>query len=328
MGARRLVIRSGLFLALAGSPGSGWALAPADLKAGKEAFSAGRYEEAYPLLRREALAGAAAAQFLVGLMHRDGLGVPRDIPQAQRWLRLAAEQGYEGARFVLGEIELVDGSASEPASPTRPLGRADPAPTVAPAVTPPAPEPQAKPPAESESRPEPRPAPRTTSPEPSPSTAGPLTGRAHWLEVAANQGNRRAQYDLARLYESGRGAPRDMAKALAWYREAAEREHVSAQLRLATLLAEGQSVPADLAEASRWYRAAAAAGDARGQFSLAMLLAKGSDDDRVEAVVWLERALVATSGRRRTIVAGERDRLAATLSPEQLEQVRRRLAER
>ena len=326
MHARRLGMLGGVLLAFVGSTESARAFAPLDLEAGKEAFSAGRYEDAYSLLEPRAAAGEAVAQFLIGLMYRDGLGIPRNIAEAKRWLTRAAEQGYEGARFVLGEIELVDGSASAPVSPTRPLGRAEPAQDPVSAVAPVA-DPAPKPPPRPEPEPEPRAEPSTTGSDFPRPTAEPLTGRASWLEVAANQGSSSAQYDLARRYESGRDAPRDISKALAWYREAAGQGHVSAQVQLAYLLAAGESAPKDLVAASRWYRAAAVAGDVRGQLSLAMLLEKGSDDDRVEAVVWLERALAGTPGRLRARVVRERDRLAATLSPEQLEQVHSQLAE-
>ena len=77
-------------------------------------------------------------------------------------------------------------------------------------------------------------------PDSSGSTTATVNGaRVHWLEIAAKQGNSSAQYDLARLYESGRGAPRDVPRALAWYRDAAGQGHVSAQLQLAYLLAAG-----------------------------------------------------------------------------------------
>lgn len=42
----------------------------------------------------------------------------------------------------------------------------------------------------------------------------------HWLERAANGGNRDAQIELARLYEFGRGVERDLQQALHWYEQA------------------------------------------------------------------------------------------------------------
>ena len=124
MHARRLGMLGGILLAFVGSTESARALAPLDLEAGKEAFSAGRYEDAFSLLEPRAAAGDAVAQFLVGLMLRDGLGIPRNIAEAKRWLTRAAEQGYEGAGFVLGEIEFggrVGLRASQPHTTPGPL---------------------------------------------------------------------------------------------------------------------------------------------------------------------------------------------------------------
>lgn len=325
MSPRGPIILVGCLLAFGSSPTSVGAWARPGQDEAREAFSAGRFEEASSLLRPRAEAGEAAAQFLLGLMYRDGLGIPRDISEAKRWLSLAAAQGYDGARFVLGEIELVDGSASAATVPTRPLGRSGDETEAVPADTP-VPRPEPSPHAtlrDEQPRPEPRP-----PVEPVPAQTGPLTGRAHWLELAALQGTSSAQYDLARLYESGRGAPHDPAKALAWYRKAAEQGHTQAQVQLAYLLAAGESVPRDVAESTRFYRMAAEGGDARAQFSLAMLLQAGGEADPVEALVWLERARAGSTGQLQATASRERDKLAANLSQDQLDQVRDRLAGR
>ena len=46
--------------------------------------------------------GFATAQFRLGQMYADGKGVPKDVVEAARWLRLAAEQGNADAQFKLG----------------------------------------------------------------------------------------------------------------------------------------------------------------------------------------------------------------------------------
>ena len=46
--------------------------------------------------------GDAGAQLGLGLMYRDGRGVPQDDAEAVRWFRLAAEQGLTGAQSLLG----------------------------------------------------------------------------------------------------------------------------------------------------------------------------------------------------------------------------------
>src|SRR5210317_891265 len=46
--------------------------------------------------------GNAEAQFNVGLMYKDGDGVPQDHAKAAEWYRKAAEQGYAEAQYYLG----------------------------------------------------------------------------------------------------------------------------------------------------------------------------------------------------------------------------------
>jgi TPR repeat protein len=53
-------------------------------------------------LRVRAEAGDAAAQYNLGVMYADGLGVPQDDAEAVRWFRLVADQGHAGAQRNLG----------------------------------------------------------------------------------------------------------------------------------------------------------------------------------------------------------------------------------
>ena len=46
--------------------------------------------------------GLADAQYNLGVMYRDGQGVPRDHKTAVKWLKLAAEQGDANAQLNLG----------------------------------------------------------------------------------------------------------------------------------------------------------------------------------------------------------------------------------
>ena len=54
------------------------------------------------LFRPLAEQGDALAQFGLGLMYRDGKGVPQDTQEAVKWYRKAAEQGNAQAQFNLG----------------------------------------------------------------------------------------------------------------------------------------------------------------------------------------------------------------------------------
>jgi S1-C subfamily serine protease len=54
------------------------------------------------LERAMAELGHADAQYILGVMYRDGLGVPRDYKAAVEWYGKAAEQGHADAQFYLG----------------------------------------------------------------------------------------------------------------------------------------------------------------------------------------------------------------------------------
>ena len=55
---------------------------------------------------------------------------------------------------------------------------------------------------------------------------------AEWISRAAAQGYVYAQYELAKMYESGRGVDTSREIAVDWYRKAAEQGHEEALLRL------------------------------------------------------------------------------------------------
>lgn len=57
-------------------------------------------------LLREARAGVVEAQYQVGLMFANGVGVARDMTQAMSWIEQAAVRGHVGAQYMLG-IHLV-----------------------------------------------------------------------------------------------------------------------------------------------------------------------------------------------------------------------------
>jgi hypothetical protein len=51
--------------------------------------------------------GNANAQFVLGMMYRDGRGVLKDDVKAMQWIKKAAEQGYAEAQFRLGIAYLL-----------------------------------------------------------------------------------------------------------------------------------------------------------------------------------------------------------------------------
>jgi hypothetical protein len=72
--------------------------------AGQAAYQSGDFATAYATWLPSAEAGDAAAQYLVGLLHDQGQGVPEDANEAALWYRLAAEQGHPAAQNNLGML--------------------------------------------------------------------------------------------------------------------------------------------------------------------------------------------------------------------------------
>lgn len=76
---------------------------------------------------------------------------------------------------------------------------------------------------------------------------------AKWIAQSAEANDARAQFELASLYEYGRGVPLDLAEAGRWYLKAAERGHVQAQYNVATMLETGEGLAQDRLEALKFY---------------------------------------------------------------------------
>lgn len=69
---------------------------------GKAAFDKSDYETAFEAFRPLAMDENSNAQYHLGLLYRNGWGVPQDDSEAARWLRLAAYQGHVEAQYILG----------------------------------------------------------------------------------------------------------------------------------------------------------------------------------------------------------------------------------
>ena len=81
------------------SPTEGWS---ADFQKGLDAARSGDFATALRELKPLAEQGHADAQFNLGVMYENGLGVPQDNKTAGKWYRLAAEQENALAQYNLG----------------------------------------------------------------------------------------------------------------------------------------------------------------------------------------------------------------------------------
>jgi hypothetical protein len=109
------------------------------------------------------------------------------------------------------------------------------------------------------------------------------------LRLAAEQGLAVAQSNLGLMYVKGEGVPRSDEEGAKWLRRAANQGLAVAQNKLGTMYEFGRGVPQDPVSAYMWYVLAAARGDAAS--------------------------------------AGQCDAIAKKLTPEQLEEARRRARE-
>ncbi len=69
---------------------------------GEDAYANKDYATALHDFRPLADKGDARAEFILGVMYANGLGVPQDDKEAVKWFRLAADQGTAGAQYSLG----------------------------------------------------------------------------------------------------------------------------------------------------------------------------------------------------------------------------------
>ena len=62
------------------------------------------YNKAYKIWKKDANTGVATSQFMIGIMHQQGLGVKKDLSEAYYWLKVSLDNGYKLATDVLIEI--------------------------------------------------------------------------------------------------------------------------------------------------------------------------------------------------------------------------------
>jgi len=113
------------------------------------------------------------------------------------------------------------------------------------------------------------------------------------LRKAALGGDPWAQLNLGAAYDHGlQGLRADPQQAVIWYRKAAQQGLRKAQFNLAHCYATGDGVRQDYEQARRWMQKAAQQGMADAQFLLGVMLAEGlgGEPDKVEARQWLKQA--------------------------------------
>jgi TPR repeat protein len=205
-----------------------------------------------PDLLAKANASDATSQYMVAFAYQNGVGVPKDLAQAAKWYRKAADGGNRRSMEILGTLyerglgglpkddaqavnwyrkaaEAGDAFGMDSLGNMYAAGRGGLAKDDVQAVS--------------------------------------------WWRKAAEAGNGAAMANLGAMYASGSGGlAKDDVQALSWYRKSAEAGDASGMRNLGIRYLTGQGgLTPDKGEAASWLGKAAQLGDANAQKALAQL---------------------------------------------------------
>lgn len=301
-----LKVTAAVFLlatALAGSVAAG------PYEDGTAAYGRRDYSAAMRLWRPLADEGDAAAQFMVGVMYKTGLGVPQDDATSVFWYRRAAEQGLSEAQFQVGlhhfqlALQHCRQLGFDHYSPGKACSQG-----------------------ESQAEKWLRKAADQGHAKAQYSLAtlyrngvGVAQSDAaamSWYQKAAGQGLAEAQYGIGVMYEFGAGVPRDFATAVGWFRKAADQGDTDAQHDLAMFYYLGRGVPQDYVAAAKFFRMLADQSNAEAQAILSTMyfFGRGVPQDYVSAHMRMN--LAAAAGNKDA--AKFRETVATKMTPAQI----------
>ena len=153
-----------------------------------------------------------------------------------------------------------------------------------------------------------------------------LTEAITWYKKAAEQGMLEAMLNLSKIYYFGEhGIPRNYGEARKWLSEAARKDDAWALNTLGVMNEFGQESPKDPKAAVEFYRKAAEKGEAKGEANLGRMYAHGLGVERdiPRAYKWLKLGL----DQHEVMAEKELDELGPTMTPEQIRQGDRLIAE-
>lgn len=118
------------------------------------------------------------------------------------------------------------------------------------------------------------------------------------LKQAAERGNRKAQYRLARCYDKGHGVTENDTLAFQWYMKAAQQGSGKAKYQVGKCYRNGEGVTKDLQLAFTWFGRAAQDDNAHGQYALGKCYLKGIGVAANQNLArgWLRRAIQNPDG--------------------------------
>jgi len=205
-------------------------------------------EDQLAIALRGAALGDANAEVTIGSIYRKGAGVPKDPAEGLKWLRKAAEQGYDVAQVEIGwmyangeGVPKDDRTAIEWYRKAADQGHRDAQYAMG------------------------------WFYEHGEGVSKDDQVAVEWYRKAAKQGHALAEYLLGQMYSEGRGVAKDDKAAAEWFRKGAEQGNALAESNLGWCYENGRGVPKDLPTAIAWYKKAAAQGFEPAKEKLAKL---------------------------------------------------------
>ncbi|MEH6628779.1 MAG: SPOR domain-containing protein [Motiliproteus sp.] len=113
------------------------------------------------------------------------------------------------------------------------------------------------------------------------------TTAAKWYLQAANQNHLQAQRNLAALYDSGFGVPKDPWYAFKWYLRAAEQGQPHSQLMVGMMYVDGTGTAQNMDEGKKWLQSAAQSGEPNAQYIYGKLLYEKTPE---QGISWYNKA--------------------------------------
>ena len=220
-------------------------------------------------LSEKAKAGDAEAQYSLGMIYFNGVGVSKDFEIALDWFKQSAEQGNVEALYKLGEVYLVGFGVNQDINQAILCFRKayeygsvgalfqlaniyDSGQFV------------------------------TRNPEEA----------AKWYELAANKGKAWAQARLGEMYRQGDGVPKMLSNAIYWNNKAVAQGDSDGQFNLGRMYSKGEGVPKSETIAFSWFQKAASQGPTLAQriVGLSYELGEGVSKDKIRAYAWMNLA--------------------------------------
>lgn len=202
-------------------------------------------KEAVKWYRSAAELGDALAECCLGSMYLEGLGVDKDVKMAAEWFKRAAMQGQNDARMQLGNI-LITGNEIEKDVPAAWM----------------------------------------------------------WYQKAADAGNLDAKFNLGSMHQKGEGVEKDLNKAEILFLQAAKAGHVISQRFLGKMYFYSEAKK-DLNASLKWFEKGAQAGDAESQNSIGQMyfFGMGVEKNLTLAFKWLEKSALQKYDRAQNFLA-------------------------